>query len=191
MRANRSYCSKCGQSVYNCVIDGVRTPLVARINFGQPADTGPRVGLNDPGVKVPSGMRAYMAAPIPMFDLCMVCFAEWLGVPLLAAEDDPALDDNFRADAHITPELIAGVESGAVDELTAHRTIMAPAFAAVLQGRTAQATLATPRVRPEVRAAQEAAARTAQQVAETARPATPATPAPSDAAQVSAIPETA
>jgi hypothetical protein len=82
-QAVRHYCDSCGRSVYNVEIDGKRVPLVFYMVVGQPPDTGPVIGLNDPGIKVPQFVRELMATPTARMELCMECLAIALNLPLV------------------------------------------------------------------------------------------------------------
>lgn len=90
----RIICTRCKQSVYNCMIDGVRVPIVHRMNLGQPADTGPTLAINDPGVKLTSYTRSMMQTSVARIELCEKCFADVLGLPLLTADADPMFDED-------------------------------------------------------------------------------------------------
>jgi hypothetical protein len=80
----RMYCTNCGESVYNKMIDGVRVPLVVYMVVGQPPDTGPAVDL-DVGspVKVPSFIREIMQTPVARVEFCVPCFAKIFGLKLV------------------------------------------------------------------------------------------------------------
>lgn len=128
----RHYCSRCQQSIYNCIIEGVRVPLVVYLVAGQPEDTGPTIGLNDVGVKVPSVLRAIMSLPIARVELCVRCLAEVFALPLLAAADDPmgTLDENGNG----IPDLLE--QSSSMGKVQQAATITAPVFDAIRAGHT-------------------------------------------------------
>lgn len=93
----RIYCTRCGQSVYNCLIPGAdgtptRVPIVTRIVVGQPADTGPKVPLNDPQTRLTSFTRTVMLSPLARIELCEKCVSELFGWPLVTAAEDPMYD---------------------------------------------------------------------------------------------------
>jgi hypothetical protein len=141
----RHYCTRCGQSIYNCVIDGVRVPLLAYLVVGQPADTGPTIDLNAPGVKVPSFVRTMLAADTPRVEFCMQCLADVLGQPLIEWSLDPALD----AEGNVVgvPDR-AAANRDEMGEVAYARQMHAPTMAALVRGRTPQAVRATPLVAP-------------------------------------------
>ena len=97
---NRIYCSRCGESVYNCTIDTAgdgsdqRIPVVHRIISGQVPDSGPPVDLCATGVRVTSFTREVMATPLARVELGERCFAEVFGLPRLDANEDPMFDTN-------------------------------------------------------------------------------------------------
>jgi hypothetical protein len=86
----RMYCSNCGESVYNKMINGVRVPLVIYMVVGQPPDTGPNIDLDiGSPVKVPSFIREIMQTPVPRVEWCVPCFAAIFGLKLVTADEDP------------------------------------------------------------------------------------------------------
>lgn len=94
---NRIACSRCTKSVFNCEIEGPdgkqhRLPFVIRINTGQPDDTGPDIDLLDPNLRMPSFLRALQMTPMARIELCVACFAEVFGLPLVAPDEDPMLE---------------------------------------------------------------------------------------------------
>lgn len=92
-QVQRAHCSRCGESVYNCLIDGIRVPILTYIVMGQPADTGPAVDLDRGSpVKVPSVMRELMRTPVARVELCVACFADVFGLALVTADEDPLFD---------------------------------------------------------------------------------------------------
>lgn len=90
-QVSRHLCSNCGQSVFNCLINGQRVPLVFYMVVGQPADTGEPLNVNAPGVKVPSFVRELMKPEVltARIELCMRCLAEVFGLPLVDEAHDP------------------------------------------------------------------------------------------------------
>ena len=90
--AVRTTCTRCKQSIYNCMIDGVRVPIFHRLNIGKPEDSGPAIALNDPGVKMTSYTRSMLQTPVARIELCEKCFAEVFGLPLVTADEDPMWD---------------------------------------------------------------------------------------------------
>jgi hypothetical protein len=91
----RTHCSRCGESVYNCLIAGVRIPLVVQIVVGQPADTGPALDVNGAGVRVPSFVREILQTSLARLELCVACTAEVFGLALVTAAEDPCYDANL------------------------------------------------------------------------------------------------
>lgn len=94
----RIACTRCQQSVYNCEIEGpdgqqYRVPIVTRINQGQPDDTGARIAINDPNIRLTSFTRANMLTPVPKLELCEKCLSEVMGWPLLAPREDPMFNE--------------------------------------------------------------------------------------------------
>lgn len=89
---SRHYCSRCGNSVYNCMIDGQRVPIALYFVVGQPPDTGDQVDVN--ALPVPSFVRELLAVPVSRAELCMKCVSEVFGVPCVLAKDDPMYDVN-------------------------------------------------------------------------------------------------
>lgn len=132
------YCSNCKSSVYNTMIDGVRIPLVFYMVVGQPPDTGPPLGINDPGVKLPSFVRAMMLPHVPVAraELCMNCVAEVFGVPLLTAQDDPLYSREQEAETKI--EVDAVVQDKTIDEVTTTAKVMERPLLALKVGRGAE-----------------------------------------------------
>ena len=90
----RHHCTRCKESVFNCVIDGKRVPLVLYFVTGQPDDTGGPLDINGEGVKLPSFVRELQHTPVPRIELCMKCVAEVFNVPLVTAAADPLYDAN-------------------------------------------------------------------------------------------------
>lgn len=98
----RIYCSRCGESVYNCTVDpavdeagqAIRIPIVHRITSGQVPDSGPPVDLCAAGVKVTSFTREMMAVPVARLALGERCFSEVFGLPRVEAASDPMWDVN-------------------------------------------------------------------------------------------------
>lgn len=89
---NRHYCTKCGDSVFNCEINGKRVPLVLYFVVGQPDDTGEPLDAN--AVALPSFVREILQTDVARVELCIKCVADVFGVPLLEAKDDPMYDAN-------------------------------------------------------------------------------------------------
>jgi hypothetical protein len=86
----RMYCTNCGESVYNKMIDGERVPLVIYMVVGQPPDTGPNVDLDiGSPVKVPSFIREITQTPVQRVEFCVPCFAQIFGLKLVTADEDP------------------------------------------------------------------------------------------------------
>lgn len=91
---NRIACSRCGNSVYNCMIEGsdgkeYRVPIFTRINSGQPDDTGPILAINEPHVRMTSFTREFMQTSVARIELCEKCLSEFMGWPLVSADEDP------------------------------------------------------------------------------------------------------
>jgi hypothetical protein len=86
----RHYCSRCQIAIYNCMINGVRVPILLYFVIGQPDDTG-EFDVNGPGVMVPSFIREIMQSHVPVAraELCINCVSEVFGLALVTAEEDP------------------------------------------------------------------------------------------------------
>lgn len=86
----RHYCSRCQIAIYNCMIDGVRVPILLYFVVAQPDDTG-EFDVNGPGVRLPSFVRELMQPHVPVAraELCMNCMSEVFGLALVTAEEDP------------------------------------------------------------------------------------------------------
>lgn len=98
----RISCTRCGQSVFNCMIEGpdgqpYRVPIATRINQGQPADTGAPVPLDDEQVRMTSFTRANLLTPLPRIELCEKCLSEVMGWPLVTATEDPMYGEGVPA----------------------------------------------------------------------------------------------
>lgn len=93
----RIACTRCKESVYNCIIDGPngpeRVPLAVRLNVGQPDDTGGALDVIAANIRVPSIVRSLLLTPIARIELCVKCFGEVFGLPLVTAEEDPMYSD--------------------------------------------------------------------------------------------------
>jgi hypothetical protein len=135
MPQSRFYCSKCKQSIYNVLTDGVRVPIVAQIVFGQPEDTGPPLDINGPGVKVPSAVREVMQphVPIKRLELCNNCFAETFGLKLVTAQDDPMYSVE-QAD-ETKKVVLAAIEDPDVDAVSTQAVAMERVILAAKVGR--------------------------------------------------------
>lgn len=134
-QASRMYCSKCKNSIFNTLIDGIRIPLVLYFVVGQPGDTGAPLAINDPGVKLPSFVRALMLPHVPVAraELCMTCVADVFGVPLVTADEDPMFSIE---QAEITKaEVGAVVDNVAIDEVNTNAKVMERPFLAFKVGR--------------------------------------------------------
>lgn len=75
-RANT--CHRCGYSVYDTFIDGVRVPGVFYFVVGQPHDTGAEIDWRD--VPVPEWVRAVVQLPESRVELCIGCLLEVFGL---------------------------------------------------------------------------------------------------------------
>lgn len=141
---NRMYCSNCKNSVYNTMIDGVRIPLVLYFVVGQPEDTGPLLGINDPGVKLPSFIRAMLLPHVPVAraELCMVCVAEIFGVQLVTAGEDPMYSAEQERLTRL--EVQAVVEDREVNEVDTTAKVMERPLLALKVGRGAEVAPALP-----------------------------------------------
>lgn len=144
MPQSRFYCSKCKQSIYNVLTDGVRVPLVAQIVFGQPEDTGPPLDVNGSGVKVPSAVREIMQdhVPIKRMELCNNCFAETFGLELVTAQTDPMY--SVEQSAETKRVVLAAVEDPEVDQVSTNQVAMERVLLAVKVGRGEEAAPALP-----------------------------------------------
>lgn len=131
------YCSNCKRSIYNVLIDGVRTPLVLYFVVGQPPDTGPPLGVNDPGVKLPSFVRAMMLPHVPAAraELCMECVGEFFGVKLVTAEEDPMYSAAQEAVTKVEVEAV--VQDREIDEVNTTAKVMERPLLALKVGRGA------------------------------------------------------
>lgn len=141
---NRMYCSNCQNSVFNTMIDGVRVPLVLYFVIGQPADTGPTLDVNAPGVKVPSFVREMMQPHVPVAraELCMNCVAEVFGVKLVTSEEDPMYSVE---QAVLTGEAVQSiVQDATVDEVKTTAMVMERPLLALKVGRGAADAPALP-----------------------------------------------
>lgn len=133
---NRMYCSNCKTSIYNCMIDEIRIPLVLYFVVGQPGDTGPPLGINDPGVKLPSFVREIMQVPVARAELCMVCVAEFFGVKLVTAEEDPMYSVEQEAVTKAVVEAV--VQDAEIDEVNTIAKVMERPLLALKVGRGAK-----------------------------------------------------
>lgn len=135
---NRMYCSNCKRSIYNVLIDGVRIPLVLYFVVGQPSDTGPPLGINDPGVKLPSFVRAMMLPHVPAAraELCMECVAEFFGVKLVTAEEDPMY--SAEQEAVTKTEVEAVVQNKEINQVDTTAKVMERPLLALKVGRGAK-----------------------------------------------------
>jgi hypothetical protein len=144
----RFYCARCAESVFNCIIDGVRIPIVLQFNVGQAPDTGPPLGINDAGVKLPSWIREMMQLHVPSANgnLCMKCVAEVFGTPCLTPDEDPMFSlEQAEISGGIVATVVADPE---IDQRTTNATIFQRVFEAVQVGRGARQAPALPPPRP-------------------------------------------
>lgn len=143
----RHYCSNCKTSIYNCTINGVRIPLVLYFVIGQPADTGPPLAINDPGVKLPSFVRAMMLPHVPAarVELCMNCVAEVFGVKLVTAQEDPMY--SAEQEAQTKAEVQAVVDDKEIDEVNTVAKVMEHPLLAFRVGRGARKAPKLPKSR--------------------------------------------
>lgn len=133
----RMYCSNCRESIYNCTIDGVRVPLVLYFVVGQPADTGPTLDVNAPGVQVPSFVRELMQPHVPTarVELCIACVAELFGTALVTAEEDPM---HSTEQVQQTAKAVgAVVQDATIDEVHTSAVVLARPLLAIKVGRGA------------------------------------------------------
>lgn len=144
---SRMYCSNCKISIYNCMVDDVRIPLVFYMVVGQPGDTGPPLGINDPGVKLPSFVRAMMLPHVPAAraELCMNCVAEVFGVKLVTADEDPmySAEQEEATKAEVQPV----IEDKSIDEVTTTAKVMERPLLALKVGRGANKAPKLPKAR--------------------------------------------
>jgi len=118
-------------------IDGIRIPLVLYFVVGQPEDTGPPFGINDPGVKLPSFIRELMQPHVPLkrVELCMVCAADIFGVELVTAQTDPMHSAEQQAES--AQEAMVTLQDNTLDAVTKDSTVLARSLLAVKVGRGA------------------------------------------------------
>jgi len=87
---NDFICDYCGEWCSTVVVDGKLVPLVVYVVTGVPPDYGGApVGLNDPGVKVPTFIRDLMAQPVPRREFCVRCFAKAFNLELVEVVQPP------------------------------------------------------------------------------------------------------
>lgn len=89
----RHYCTRCKESVFNCLIDGKRVPTLIYIVVGIPDDVG-EFDVNGEGVKTTSFTRELMQTEVARIELCEKCFAAVFGLALVTAQDDEMYDAN-------------------------------------------------------------------------------------------------
>ena len=133
----RMYCSNCKTSIFNCIIEGVRVPLVLYFVVGQAADTGPLLDVNAPGVRVPSFVRELMQPHVPTarVELCIKCVAEIFGVALVTAAEDPMYSTEQAAATKAGIEVV--VQDAEIDEVHTTAKVMARPLLAIKVGRGA------------------------------------------------------
>lgn len=131
----RFYCARCAESVFNCIIDGVRIPIVLQFNVGQVPDSGPPLPINDPGIKLPAWIRELMQPHVAdaSGNLCMKCVAEVFGTPCVTADEDTMFSvEQAQLTKTIVDEVTADPE---IDQRTTNATIFERVFEAVQVGR--------------------------------------------------------
>ena len=158
------YCSSCKNSIFNTFVgkdgkrandgdpDAVRVPLIFYFVVGQAADTGPPLGINDPGVKLPSFVRAMMLPHVPVarVELCMICVSEVFGVPLLTAEEDPLYSAEQESETKVEVEAV--VQNAEIDEVATAAKVMERPLLALKVGRGAEKAPPLPRSPKQVAA---------------------------------------
>jgi hypothetical protein len=134
---SRHYCVRCETSIFNVRTDDVRVPIVFKITIGQPDDTGPKLDVNAPGVRLPSVTREAMQDHVfvKSFSLCNNCVSEVFGLPLLTAEEDPMYSQD-QAEASMR-SVRAAAEDAEVDELATRAISLERAILAIQVGRGA------------------------------------------------------
>jgi hypothetical protein len=145
---SRFYCTRCGISIYNRVIDGVRVPIVLQLNVGQIPDSGRPLGIVEPGVKLPAWIRELMSSHIPIanINLCMVCVSEVFGTPLVEATEDPMYSvEQAEESIAVTRATVADPD---IDEVNRGTIIFARTFDAIQVGRGAKKAPKLPPKRP-------------------------------------------
>jgi hypothetical protein len=146
-QVTRHFCSNCKQSVYNCMIDGVRIPLIFYFVIGQGADTGPPLDVNGDGVKLPSFIREILLAPVPRVELCIACVVKIFGLDLHTGQTDPMY--SREQEALSATKIRAVVEDTSVDEVNTHAIVMERTLLAFQVGRGAVPAPALPPPAPE------------------------------------------
>jgi hypothetical protein len=144
----RHYCSRCQAAIYNCMVDGVRVPILLYFVVGKPDDTG-ECDVNGPGVKVPSFVREIMQPHVPVAraELCMNCLSEVFGVELVTAEEDPMYSiEQSDLTATEVRAVVTDVDTPAVEKAA---TVMDRVFSAIQVGRGAKQAPPLPPPKPE------------------------------------------
>jgi hypothetical protein len=145
---SRFYCSRCAESVFNCIIDGVRVPIVLQFNVGQVPDSGPPIAVNDPGLKLPAWIRELLLPHVPSANgnLCMKCLAEVFGTPCVEAQEDSMFSvEQAELTAARVTEVIRDPE---IDQRTTNATIFERVFEAIEVGRGAKDAPPLPPAKP-------------------------------------------
>lgn len=144
---SRFYCTRCTRSVYNCIIDGVRVPIVLQFNIGQIPDSGAPLDVNAPGVKVPAWIREAMQPYVPSANgnLCMDCVAEVFGTPCVDAEEDSMFSrEQSELSASAAQDVVGNPEVDLVNTVAA---VFGRVFEAIEVGRGAKPAPSLPPVR--------------------------------------------
>lgn len=128
----RISCSRCGQSVFNCMIDGAdgqphRVPVVTRINAGQPEDTGPLLDVYDPNIRMTSFTREFMQSRVARIELCEACLSEFMGWPLVSASEDPMFV-SARANSKVQRAVDEVFDDPSIDKTARFNLMHARAF---------------------------------------------------------------
>jgi hypothetical protein len=143
----RHYCSRCQIAIYNCMVNGVRVPILLYFVIGQPEDTG-EFDVNGPGVMVPSFVREIMQPHVPFAraELCINCVSDVFGLALVTAEEDPMYSVE---QSDLTAIEVRSVNSDKnIPAVEKAATAMDRVFTAIEVGRGAMAAPALPPVTP-------------------------------------------
>lgn len=102
-QGQRYHCDRCGESVYNCLIEGVRVPIVVYMVAGVIPDYPTPFDDSAPDVKMPQMVREMMDLPESRVEWCVACLAEVFGLRLVTAEETEAEAMTARSATPIAP----------------------------------------------------------------------------------------
>ena len=139
MPVQRHHCFKCGDSVYNKIINGVRVPFVMYFIVAQPPDTGKRINPNRTGanaIPLPHFARELLnmsefGGGEPRVEICMQCVSDIFGLPLVTADQDPMFD----GDMDNIPDVRQIKNDGEMDSVARERIRLWRVFFAIALGR--------------------------------------------------------